>query len=142
MGAGNNKWCKNLFKCFKQTYTGTIQDLKELFHKKLEALAIHQFNWIHQTEQFHDLKQNLTESEAVLHLDFFENYACKMSTEIQFYHFGGSRKQATIHSAVKQDKRITVLHEISDERVTQYRNKSNFYPPSTVPFLSGFKHVT
>lgn len=71
-----------------------------LFHKKLESLAIHQFNWIHQTEQFRGLKQNLTEAEAVLHIDFLENYACKMSTEIQAYHFGGSRKQATINTAV------------------------------------------
>lgn len=91
---------KTFANILKQTYTGTIQDLKELFHKKLEALAIHQFNWIHQTEQFRDLKQNLTEYEAVLHIDFSENYACKMSTEIQSYHFGGSRKQATIHTAV------------------------------------------
>lgn len=91
---------KTFANVLKQTYTGTIQDLNNLFHKKLEALAIHQFNWIHQTEQFHELKQNLTESEAVLHVDFSENYACKMSTEIQDYHFGGSRKQATIHTAV------------------------------------------
>lgn len=169
---------KTFANVLKQTYTGTIQDLKELFHKKLEALAIHQFNWIHQTEQFRDLKQNLTESEAVLHIDFSENYACKMSTEIQAYHFGGSRKQATIHTAVlytahgtksygtvsdilRHDERavwahlepilkelretspqITVLHVISDGPVTQYRNKTNFYLLSTVPFLSGFKHVT
>ncbi|XP_029903924.1 uncharacterized protein LOC115356800 [Myripristis murdjan] len=89
---------KTFANVLKQTYTGTIQDLKELFHKKLEALAIHQFNWIHQTQQFRDLKQNLTESEAVLHVDFSENYACKMNTEIQAYHFGGSRKQTTLSS--------------------------------------------
>lgn len=169
---------KTFANVLKKTYTGTIQDLKELFQKKLEALAIHQFNWVHQTEQFRDLKQNLTESEAVLHIDFSENYSCKMSTEIQSYHFGGSRKQATIHTAVlykahstrsyatvsnslRHDERavwahlepilkelrvtspqITVLHIISDGPVTQYRNKSNFYLLSTVPFLTGFKHVT
>lgn len=36
----------------------------------------------------------------VLHVDFSENNACKISTEIQAYHFGGSRQQATIHTAV------------------------------------------
>ena len=56
---------KTLSHVLTQTYTGTIQDLKEPFHKKLEALVIHQFNWIHQTEQLRDLKQNLTESAAV-----------------------------------------------------------------------------
>ncbi|KAK0144585.1 hypothetical protein N1851_017038 [Merluccius polli] len=84
----------------KQTQTGTIKDLMELFHQKLEALAVHQFNWLHQAEQFRHLKQNITEYEAVLHIDFSENYACKLSTEIQSFHFGGSRQQATIHTAV------------------------------------------
>jgi len=89
---------KNFANVLKQTYTGTIQKLTELFQKKREHIAIHQFNWIHQTEQFLDLKLNLTDTEAVLHIDFSENY--KMSTEIQAYHFGGSRKQATLHIAV------------------------------------------
>lgn len=84
----------------KQTQTGTEKDLIELFHEKLEALAVHQFNWLHQAEQFRLLKQNITECEAVLHIDFSENYACKLSTEIQSFHFGGSRQQATIHTAV------------------------------------------
>jgi len=84
----------------KQTQTGTIKDLMELFHQKLEALAVHLFNWLHQAEQFRLLKQNITECEAVLHIDFSENYACKQSTEIQSFHFGGSRQQATIHTAV------------------------------------------
>lgn len=97
MGVGTVKeWKENLL----QIYTGTIQDLKELFHKRLEASAIHQFNWIHQTEQLRDLIQNLSESEAVLHNDFSENYAYKMSTKIQACHFRGSQKQATIHTAV------------------------------------------
>lgn len=91
---------RTLFNVAKQTQTGTIKDLMELFHQKLEALAVHQFNWLHQAEQFHLLKQNIMECEAVLHIDFSENYACKLSTEIQSFHFGGSRQQATIHTAV------------------------------------------
>lgn len=84
----------------KQIYTGTIKDLMELFSQKLESLAIHQFNWLHQAEQFRYLKQNITGCEAVLHVDFSENYACKLNTEVQAFHFGGSRQQATIHTAV------------------------------------------
>ena len=37
---------------------------------------------------------------------------------------------------------ITLLHVISDGPVTQVRNRANFYLLSTVPFLSGFKHVS
>lgn len=33
-------------------------------------------------------------------MDFSENYACKLHTEIQAFHFGGSRKQVTIHTSV------------------------------------------
>ncbi|MED6271161.1 hypothetical protein CHARACLAT_017406 [Characodon lateralis] len=35
-----------------------------------------------------------------------------------------------------------VLHVISDGPVAKYRNKSNFYLLSTVPSLTGFKHIT
>ncbi|KAJ4935765.1 hypothetical protein JOQ06_017293 [Pogonophryne albipinna] len=48
----------------KQTQTGTIKELIDLFSQKLEALAIHQFNWLHQAEQFRLLKLNITECEA------------------------------------------------------------------------------
>ena len=44
-----------------------------MFQKKIEAIAIHQFNWVHQTEQFRALKERLTETEAVLHVDFSSN---------------------------------------------------------------------
>ena len=149
-----------------------------MFQKKIEAIAIHQFNWVHQTEQYHALKERLTKTEAVLHVDFSENYACKLSREIQAFHFRGSRKQATIHTAVlyrvnatksyatlsdslRHDERavrahlepilkelrtncpqITTLHIINDGPVTQYRNKTNFYLLSTLPFIYAFKNTT
>ena len=114
----------------------------------------------------------------MLHVDFSENYACKLSREIQAFHFGGSRKQATIHTAVlytvnatksyatlsdslHHDERavwahlepilkelrtncpqITTLHIINDGPVTQYRNKTNFYLLSTLPFIYAFKNST
>ncbi|KAK0139205.1 PiggyBac transposable element-derived protein 4 [Merluccius polli] len=42
----------------------------------------------------------------------------------------------------KQVRDIDTLHVISDGPVTQYRNKTNCYLMSTVPFTMGFKHVT
>ena len=96
----SNNGEKTFANVVKKTYSGTVQELKDVFQKKIEAIAIHQFNWVHQTEQFRALKERLTETEAVLHVDFSENYACKLSREIQAFHFGGSRKQATIHTAV------------------------------------------
>lgn len=32
--------------------------------------------------------------------DFSENYVCKLNTEIQAFHLGGNRQQATMHTGV------------------------------------------
>ncbi|KAJ8866980.1 hypothetical protein PR048_032842 [Dryococelus australis] len=37
--------------------------------------------------------------EAVIHMDFSENY-CKFAEETQAFHFGGSRKQVSLHTVV------------------------------------------
>lgn len=84
----------------KKTERGTLVELIELFQKGLEAIAGHQFNWLHQVQQFKQIKENLKVNEMVLHVDFSENYACKLNTEIQTYHFGGNRQQATLHTGV------------------------------------------
>ena len=91
---------KNYKNWVKKQENGTVGKLIEEFHKALEGIAIHQFNWIHQAQKFRHLKENVKENEMVLHVDFSENYACKLHTEIQTFHFGGNRKQATIHTAV------------------------------------------
>uniref|UniRef100_A0A2A4K7W2 Uncharacterized protein n=1 Tax=Heliothis virescens TaxID=7102 RepID=A0A2A4K7W2_HELVI len=44
--------------------------------------------------------ENKLINEAVVHLDFSENYALKHHTEIQSFHFGGSRKEVSIHTVV------------------------------------------
>ena len=56
----------------------------------------------HQKNLLQELKLKLRESksEAVILLDFSENYARKNSTEVQCFHFGGSREQAAIHEGV------------------------------------------
>lgn len=74
--------------------------LVEEFHRELEDIGIHHFNWLHQAQQFRHLKANLKENELVLHVDFSENYACKLNTEIQSFHFGGNWQQATNHTVV------------------------------------------
>lgn len=33
-------------------------------------------------------------------MDFSENFSCKLNSEVQAFHFGGSRKQATVHTCV------------------------------------------
>lgn len=84
----------------KVTQSGTCCDLLALFNKKLDSLAEHQFNWLHQATTFRVLKDSLTENEVCIHVDFSENYGCKLGQEIQAFHFGGSRKQVAIHTCV------------------------------------------
>ncbi len=163
----------------KKSKSGTVENLVEQFRLEIESIGSHQFNWLHQAEQFREMKENVAQNEIVLHIDFSENYGCKLNSEIQSYHFAGSRKQVTLHTAVaytskgtqsyatlspslRHDERavwahimpvledvmlehkqaIDILHVISDGPVTQYRNKTNCFLLSQVPFTMGFKHVT
>ncbi|KAF3844210.1 hypothetical protein F7725_013551, partial [Dissostichus mawsoni] len=80
--------------------SGRTADLLSLLNKKLDAFTRHQFNWLHQTRSLRELKHSLLRDELCIHIDFSENYGCKLNREIQAFHFGSSRKQATIHTCV------------------------------------------
>ena len=54
----------------------------------------------HQFRAYKHLKETLDVNEAVIHVDFSENYVCKNAAEIQSAHFGASNKQATLHTGV------------------------------------------
>lgn len=99
-----NKDDKTYNNIVKKVETGSWGELVSMFNKALDLLAKHHFNWLHQLEECRKLKENLTDTEVVVHIDFSENYGCKLSTEIQAFHFGGSRKQATIHTCVVYTK--------------------------------------
>lgn len=45
-------------------------------------------------------RENLKQDEVLLIIDFSENYECKYNQEIQSSHFGASKKQITLHTAV------------------------------------------
>lgn len=84
----------------KMTQSETWSNLFELFSQKLDSLAKHHFNWLHQAKEFRALKETLTEDEVCLHVDFSENVSCKLNSEVQAFHFGERRKQATVHTCV------------------------------------------
>lgn len=60
----------------------------------------HVFIIRHQFRAYKSLKESLQESEALLHIDFSENYGCKNASSIQTCHFGASNQQATLHTGV------------------------------------------
>lgn len=108
----------------KRAVTGTWEDLLRSFNVKLDALAKHQYIWIHQVKHCRALKNSLQPHEAVVHMNFSMNYACKMNTKIQSLHFGGCWKQATIHTVYTDGKAqayATISNSLwHDERTVQY----------------------
>ncbi|XP_046972969.1 uncharacterized protein LOC124539689 [Vanessa cardui] len=53
-----------------------------------------------QYSELKELKNSLTVNSAVIHVDFSENYRMKAASEVQSLHFGGSRKEIVLHTAV------------------------------------------
>nr|CAI5856878.1 unnamed protein product [Callosobruchus analis] len=69
-------------------------------HEDLEKLFAHERNIVHQYKAIKDLKQNLQEENVLMHMDFSENYCTKYAEEIQAFHFGGSRRQLSLHTVI------------------------------------------
>ena len=85
----------------KKLERGTVSQLKLLFSMELRNdLCCHVFNVRHQFREYKKLKENLSDREAVIHIDFSENYNLKYASEIQSCHFGASQQQATLHTGV------------------------------------------
>ncbi|KAJ2944203.1 hypothetical protein O0L34_g18180 [Tuta absoluta] len=55
---------------------------------------------IGQYKAIKELKENLNIQEALVHIDFSENYSLKYAEEVQPFHFGGSRNQVSLHTSV------------------------------------------
>ncbi|VEN58242.1 unnamed protein product [Callosobruchus maculatus] len=54
----------------------------------------------HQYDAISRIKADLDSGEALVHIDFSENYGCKYAEEIQSAHFGGSKPQLSLHTVV------------------------------------------
>lgn len=94
---GKEKQCK---KCIKETVKTTKKSLVGLFNSNLPVYMQHIANLIHQIRSIQNLKQQISPSEGLLHIDFSENYNCKYSAAVQSAHFGGSKAQLSLHTCV------------------------------------------
>ncbi len=84
----------------KKSVEGTQENLTELFHTYLQRFKQHHFNIKQQFAFCRELKKNMSGEEALIHIDFSENYSCKYSSQIQAVHFGSSYQQATLHTGM------------------------------------------
>ncbi len=59
----------------KKSVEGTQENLTELFHTYLQRFKQHHFNIKQQFAFCRELKKNMSGEEALIHIDFSENYS-------------------------------------------------------------------
>lgn len=101
----NNDETKTTKRVDKEIKTGSLNFLIDGFKKELEDFKVHSYNIIHQYKEYCRCTKNLNKHTIALHIDFSENYACKLAKEIQAMHFDGSRHQITIHTGILYSKK-------------------------------------
>lgn len=91
------KYTKSTLKCPPQEVVLKLEN-------DLVALLKHEYYIVHQYQSIKTLKDNLTENDAVIHMDFSENFNTKYAEEVQSFHFGGARTQISLHTVVVYTK--------------------------------------
>ncbi|CAH0398775.1 unnamed protein product [Chilo suppressalis] len=81
------------------THVTPIRAIQKL-DEDLPYFFLHCNNILNQFNEIKKLKERLRIHETILHIDFLENYAIKFAKEVQALHFGGSRSQIALHTAV------------------------------------------
>lgn len=87
-------------KTCKETITCSKGDILDKLNSMIIPFMTHIHNIKHQFKVIKNVKEDLSEFEALLHFDFSQNYACKYGSEVQSIHFGGSWSQVTLHTSV------------------------------------------
>ncbi|CAG9795394.1 unnamed protein product [Diatraea saccharalis] len=80
-------------KVVKKEVHDKLKALTSAFNEDLKIMKKHVFNIKHQYAQYLSCITNLKSNEVAIHIDFSENYLCKLSTEVQPMHFGASKPQ-------------------------------------------------
>lgn len=78
----------------------SLGNMIDIFQNQLRVFTRHQFNIKTQYNHYRELKKSMKSDECLIHIDFSENYACKLSEEIQAAHFASSQQQATLHTGI------------------------------------------
>lgn len=94
------------------------KDIVAKLEVNLDIFLKHEANIVHQYQTIKSLKDNLTDKDAVIHMDFSENYNTKYSSEVQSFHFGGSRTQISLHTVVLYTKGETKCFATMSENLS------------------------
>ncbi|XP_069109425.1 uncharacterized protein [Argopecten irradians] len=128
----------------KEKVQYTLRNLLDETNATLASrICRHEFNISHQFNEIKNLKDNLNENECIVHIDFSENYACKMGEEVQGMHFAIWAQLHPILDGLRNaDDSINAVHFVSDGPTTQYRSRKNFYLFNHLIHKYGFQHAT
>ncbi|CAH0404767.1 unnamed protein product [Chilo suppressalis] len=109
---------KNVTKQCRKTVKEKVQTTKkalfEKFISNLPVLKKHVAYMIHQIKTIQNVKQNMSTTEGLLHIDFSENYNCKYGQEVQSAHFGGSKAQISLHTSVYYNTNLESPNNLID----------------------------
>lgn len=97
---GNKFERKNVTFTVKETFSNNVSNLVDKFDNQIKRYRSHSINIKNQYRYYKERKENLEENSCLLHIDFSENYVCKLSNEIQSMHFGASKKQLSLHTGI------------------------------------------
>lgn len=114
---------KVIKKTVKEEVQSSKYQLVSVFQDQMTKFMKHVANIQHQFKVTSNIKNKLADDEVLVHIDFSENYSCKYSEEVQSVHFGGSRNQVTLHTAV-----------------IYYKNRSNIVNRSFCTFSESPRH--
>lgn len=95
---------KTVSHTMKLKKSGTAIVLVNVLEGIILKFMKHEAIILNQLSQLKKLRMKMDENEVIVHMDFSENYACKYESEIQSFHFGGSRQQISLHTTAVQFK--------------------------------------
>lgn len=78
----------------------TVKDLRTSLLTDIIDMKKHVFGMNENLKEKREVKDNLTDTQIMIQIDFAENYMTKYGKEIQATHFGASKGQLSIHTGV------------------------------------------
>ena len=124
-----------------ETHTKPVDEFIEIFCEKLEALRPHAFIAAQQASFYNDCKSSLHSNEALVTVDFSENYSFILQDAAQGYHWNNC--QVTIHPFVayykgESDELCHLSYVVISEALSHDTTAVYLYQKCFITFLRSF----
>lgn len=91
---------KDITVTVKETCKGTLGELVSSFESNLDQHMRHIYHCRSRYRYFKQLREQLKSNECLVHIDFSENYNCRLEREVQEMHFGASKKHRLLFEKI------------------------------------------